>query len=257
MREIDHWNKSSVLRVAESKGGVLVTTHPDDNLIKAVTPWPTPELLQKYYARSRFEGRTSEDTSAATSGLGHYSDLQSLNSEDAVTWSFFGSLAYAPAAHRLAVFNRLLESINADVVVDPPICWLWRRLPHPEKLDSSGGPEIDFAFLSKSTLVLGEAKWNSGLGTGQGIDGNRSQLYLRAQYCNVQARKALPTVSQFIVLGVGRSANVFDGSDIGLVTCANLKQLSWDEVAECFPTECAAELKSYLAWKSRYSGRAT
>jgi hypothetical protein len=166
MREIQHWNQASVLRVAESKGGVLVTTHPDHNLTKAVTPWPTPELLQKYYASSRFEGRTSEDTSAAKSGLGHYSDLQSLNSEDAVTWSFFGGLTYAPAADRLAVFNRVLESVNATLVDDPPICWLWRRLPHPEKPESSGGPEIDFAFLSKSTLVLGEAKWNSGLGTG-------------------------------------------------------------------------------------------
>jgi hypothetical protein len=72
----------------------------------------------------------------------------------------------------------------------------------------------------------------------------------------VQARKALPSVTQFIVLGVGRSANVFEGSDIGLDTCACLKQLSWDGVAECFPTESVAELKSYLAWKSQYSGRA-
>jgi hypothetical protein len=93
MREIEHWNNTTVVRVAESTGGVLVTTHPDHNMVKAVTPWPTPELLQKYYASSRFEGRTSEDKSAAESGLGHYSDLQSLNSEDAVTWSFFGGLA--------------------------------------------------------------------------------------------------------------------------------------------------------------------
>jgi hypothetical protein len=253
MRNIPHWTKANTLRVAESKGGVLVTTHPDDNVVRSVRPWPPPELLQKYYASFRFDGRTPEDSEAARSGLGHYCDLQSLNSEDAVTWSFFGNLAYAQASDRLTVFNRILESIGAETVVEPPVAWLWRRIPHPEKPESSGGPEIDFAFLSESTLVLGEAKWNSRLGQGQGINGNRSQLYLRANYCDTQAAKALPSVKHFIVLGVGRSASVFDGSDSALNTTASIKQLSWEQVRQCFPKELTAELGDYLDWKSQYS----
>jgi hypothetical protein len=232
---------------------VLATTHPADNLVQSSRPWPTPELLQKYYASGRFEGRTAEDTAAARSGLGHYSDLQSLNSEDAVTWSFFGNLAYAAAQDRLTIFNRMLETIDEPRVEDAPVCWLWRRLPHPEKPMSNGGPEIDFGFLTDSTLVLGEAKWNSGLGQGQGVERNRSQLYLRARYCDLQAKLALPSVKRFVVLGVGRSASVFDGSDAELETCAAVKQLSWTQVAECFPRASATELEAYLQWKATYS----
>lgn len=253
MRDIQHWNGFSTLTVAESKSGVLVTTHSEANVVRTDSPWPSPELLQKYYASSRFRGKTAEDDKAAKSGLGHYSDIQSLNSEDAVTWSFFGNLAHASPSDRLATFNRILEQVGVSRVDDFPICWLWRRLPHPEKPESSGGPEIDFGFLSNSTLVLGEAKWNSGLGIGQGVGGNRSQLYLRAKYCDIQARKALPSVSRFIVLGVGRSANVFDGSDLNLDTETTIKQLSWLEVAECFPRSLASELDAYLRWKSQYS----
>lgn len=253
MREIPHWTDGKTIRVAESKSGVLVTVHPDDNLVASVKPWPTPELLQKCYASSRFVGKTLEDAEAAESGLGHYCDLQSLNSEDAVTWSFFGNLAYAPDTERLGVFNRILESIGCETVGDAPNCWLWRRISHPEKPESSGGPEIDFAFLSESTLLLGEAKWNSGLGQGQGVDGNRSQLYLRAKYCDGQAAKALPSVRNFVILGVGRSGAVFDGSDATLTTGASVNQLSWEQVRECFSGRTAAELNNYLAWKVQYS----
>ncbi len=106
---INPWLEDRTISLAESRGGVLVTTHPDDSMVRTCSPWPTPELLQKYYASSKFEGCTGKDSEAATSGLGHYTDLQSLNSEDAVTWSVFGSLAYAPASTRLSVFNRILE----------------------------------------------------------------------------------------------------------------------------------------------------
>jgi hypothetical protein len=256
MRNIPHWSGASTLTVAESKSGVLVTTHPEENLVKTASLRSAPELLQKYYASSRFQGKTTEDIEAAKSGLGHYSDLQSLNSEDAVTWSFFGNLAYSSPSDRLATFNHVLERFGLSGVDDSPMCWLWRRLPHPEKPESSGGPEIDFGFLSTSTLLLGEAKWNSALGIGQGVDGNRSQLYLRAKYCDVQARKALRSVSRFIVLGIGRSANVFDGTDADLDTEADIRQLSWSEMAECFPPGLAGELAAYLLWKSQYSGRA-
>jgi len=201
LRYIPHWQQARTIAVAESKGGVLVAIRPDDNLIRKCDPWPTPELLQKFYASSRFVGKTEDDTSAATSTLGHYSDIQSLNSGDAITWSIFGNLAYAQASARLEVLNSILTSIGASTIDDPPVCWLWRRLPHPEKPSSSGGPEIDFGFISRTTLVLGEAKWNSALGVGQGIARDRSQLFLRALYCDGQARKALPMVTNFIVLG--------------------------------------------------------
>lgn len=256
MREIKHWRHGETATVAESKGGVLVTAHPAENVVRAVEPWPTPELLQKYYASSRFRGKTPADSALAASGLGYYSDLQSLNSEDAITWSFFGNLAYASSPTRLDVLNRILEAAGLPTTDGSPICWLWRRLPHPEKPESNGGPEMDFGFLTKSLLVLGEAKWNSKLGQGQGVARNRSQLYLRAKYCDNMALHAHPTVRRCVVLGVGRNATVFDKSEAKLDTRACIRQLSWDQVCRCFPEKIASELEDYLAWKSEYSRHA-
>ena len=253
MHRVPHWQGTHTIEVAESLGGVLATVDPADNLIRRPMPWPPPELLQKLYASSRFRGRTPEDDEAATRLLGHYSDLQSLNSEDAVTWSFFGNLAYAPAPERMHVLNEMLARIGLPPEGEPPVCWVWRRIPHPEKPASSGGPEIDFGFLTSSKLVLGEAKWNSKLAGGQGVDGNRNQLYLRAAYCDRLAPKALPTVRRFVVLGVGRTATVFDGSDPGPGTRAVVAQLSWGDVVGCFPAPLASALCSYLVWKSEHS----
>lgn len=255
MIEIPHWTNSRTICVAQSKGGVLVTRHPDDNLIASVSPWPTPELLQKYYASARFRGRTPDDQEAAQSGLGHYCDLQSLNSEDAITWSFFGNLAYAEAKQRLDVLNGILGSLGFPYVDDPPVCWLWRRLPHPEKPDSTGGPEIDFGFLSKTTLLLGEAKWNSRLGQKQGVNRDRSQLDLRAGFCEVFAKRFLPTVNNIIVLGVGRSATVFNNlEEYG--SGVKIGQLSWEQLCGCFREPTATQLNEYLSWKNHHSSPA-
>jgi hypothetical protein len=253
MKTIPHWNNTTLLNVAESRGGVLATTRPEENLVRSAMVPPSPELLQKFYASTRFQGKTPQDTSAAESGLGYYCDLQSLNSEDAITWSFFGNLAYRPASDRLAVFNGLMELIDSPIVDDPPLLWLWRRIPHPEKPESSGGPEIDFAFLSKTTLVLGEAKWNSMLGQGQGISGDKSQLDLRHMYCDIHARKALPGVRNFVLLGIGRNANVFANASSSQSNIADVKELSWNQVQECIPGSLGSELEKYLTWKLAYS----
>lgn len=256
MRDIPHWNTRETIRVAESAGGVLVVVNPRENLVLSSSAWLAPDLLQKLYASGRFRGASAEDDREAKRTLGYYCDLQSLNSEDAVTWSFFGNLSHSSATERKAVFNAMLAQIGQAADPEPPTCWLWRRLPHPEKPESSGGPEIDFGFLTGSTLLLGEAKWNSKLGVGQGIKGNRTQLFLRTHYCDTLAKKALPEVRRCLVLGIGRSANVFDGADPGIGSSATVAQLSWREVAQCFVGELAYDLKKYLAWKEQHSSAA-
>ena len=95
MKQIPDWAAAATVTVAESAGGVLATIDPFANLLRAgVSPWPPSELLQKLYGSDRWRGKTEEDDRLARAALGHYSDLQSLNSEDAITWSFFGPLIY-------------------------------------------------------------------------------------------------------------------------------------------------------------------
>jgi hypothetical protein len=101
MIEGEHWDKGRSIFLAGSASGIWVTAHPLENLVRpARGPWPTPELLQKFNARGRFRGKTPEDDAAARSGLGYFCDLQSLNSEDALTWSVFGPLIYSSPVKR-------------------------------------------------------------------------------------------------------------------------------------------------------------
>jgi len=90
------WNDNEIL-IAHSKGGVIVTAHPYDNLIRTgCVPWPPPEIVQKLYQSRQIRAFAGADKQICTSGLGFYCDLQSIHSEDAITWSVFGTAALAP-----------------------------------------------------------------------------------------------------------------------------------------------------------------
>lgn len=253
MKKIKGWLGASSVEVVESAGGILATVDPLANLVRGgVSPWPPPELLQKLYASHRWRGKTLEDDQQARSALGHYSDLQSLNSEDAVTWSFFGPLIYGPPEERLQFVGRCLDRLGFPSPTSA-VMWLWRRIPHPEKAASTGGPEIDFGIQTDECLVLGEAKWNSAVGVGQGIGHNRSQLDLRLAYCSDFGTKALPRTRHWAVLGVGRSTDILSAAPLGCSTV--VENLSWMELLGFLPAERRSELAAYLAWKNMYSSK--
>jgi hypothetical protein len=257
LHNIEHWSGEGSIAVAESKSGVLVTINPHDNLVTTgVAPWPTPEILQKLYASDRFKGKTPEDDAAARETLGHFSNLQSLNSEDAVTWSVIGPVMYGPPALKQHFADRLLTRLDLPTSSSVAL-WLWRRIPHPEKPASIGGPEIDFGLLTDRCAVFGEAKWNSGLGRGQGVKGDRSQLDLRAAYCARMGTKTIPGIQHWAVLGVGRSADVFSASGQLPIGCEAVGRhnLTWQEIVNCLPTELTTEVRQYLHWKELHSSK--
>jgi len=250
VKQIEGWSGRAVLDVAESAGGVLATVDPLANLIRRdISLWPAPELIQKLYASERWNGKTPEDDRAARQSLGYYCDLQSLNSEDAITWSFFGPLMYGPVEWRHHFATVLFEAIGLQAPRSVAI-WLWRRIPHPEKPASTGGPEIDFGLRSESCLVFGEAKWNSPVGVRQGIAKDRTQLDLRLAYCGGLGPRALPGVRRWAVLGVGRSDDVLGTVEQGSVIVHNT---SWKQLVDFMPVLLRPELEQYLTWKERYS----
>lgn len=249
MRRIDDWQGNGELEVAQSAGGVLATVDPFAALYSSIcAPWPPPELLQKLYASDRWRGKTPEDDLAVRQRLGHYCDLQSLNSEDAITWSFFGPLIYGNESWRQHFAGHLFRWLDLPEPSRITI-WLWRRIPHVEKLASNGGPEIDVGFQSETTVILGEAKWNSHLGRGQGVAGNRSQLDLRTSFCNQLGMKWMPSVSHWSVLGIGRASDVLD-TTTSPIPVANCR---WRQLLEFLPDQLSEPLTCYLDWKERYS----
>jgi len=50
--------------------------------------------------------------------LGYYCDLQSLNSEDALTWSVFGPLIHGPAPRRLEFVRSLFTELGLPCPIE-------------------------------------------------------------------------------------------------------------------------------------------
>ena len=149
-----NWNQQEV-EILTSKGGVIAFANPYNNLVSAgVEPWPPAEVVQKLY-QSRQTRAFSEDQKEKLQKFnGYYSDLQSIHSEDAITWSVFGTLAHAPNEIRNKFISELLQSLNLDSeAVNSSEVFLWRRIPHPDTL-VSGGPEIDFGILTNEDHTI-------------------------------------------------------------------------------------------------------
>jgi hypothetical protein len=215
-----------------------------------VRPWPPPELIQKVY-QSR-QARAFVDV-AATSKLGFYSDLQSIHSEDATTWSVFGPAIYAQPTMKVAFVRELLAAI--DVQGDPANAsiWLWRRLPHPDTL-VPGGPEIDFGVQTDNVFLLGEAKWRSSVGAAQGVSRDKDQLTLRREFCEKYGRILLPSVRRFVVLGVSWHGGMVPRSDTSAAgVFLHVRDATWQSLAGITSHPCAGELRSYLRWKAEHS----
>jgi hypothetical protein len=237
---IKNWNNVDI-EIVESKGGVKATINPYDNLIKTnILPWPLPEVLQKLYQSNHHK---SFDNSIGWD-LGYYSDIQSLNSEDAMTWSYFGTLAYADRKIKVEFLTKLLKllKLNVDCSIKDVNISLWRRIPHPDTL-VSGGPEIDFIIQSEKVVLLGEAKWLSGISVNQGKKKNKDQIELRKEFLEKY------------------SSIIFPNLDIANVLCLSFNpsnhksalNLTWHDLIYAKIHPLGDELIRYYEWKKIYS----
>jgi hypothetical protein len=203
MRTLPDWRGNAVT-LAESHGGVLAFRDVQEGLIRGNAPvWPTPEITQKLHKSRHQTAYRHDDLDAVVTKLGYYCDLQSVHSEDAITWNVFGPISYADEAIRLEYCASLFQLI--DPSLPPPTgstISLWRRVPHPET-DSVGGPEVDVLIQTPEVVVVGEAKWMSAVGSGQGVDKNKDQLALRKEYLEGLGRRIYATETIGVVLSIG------------------------------------------------------
>jgi hypothetical protein len=256
MTRVPDWRGVDV-DVARSAGGVMALASPWENVVRTgIHPWPPPELLQKVYQSRQLRAFVGADNAVATSVLGFYSDLQSIHSEDAITWSVFGPIAYASREVRNPFIRDLLTLIG--VPCDPfeaATVWLWRRLPHPDTL-VPGGPEIDFGIQTDTLFLLGEAKWLSPVSANQGVLGDTDQLTLRREFCDKYGRRLLPTCRRFVVLGVSPEGGMVPHGDTTAdgVTLHG-RDTTWEAVIGLDSHPLRQELGAYLDWKRRNSRR--
>jgi hypothetical protein len=251
MPTIRDWRGAEV-EVAHSAGGVIAVVDPWANTVRGgVSPWPPPELIQKAYQSRQVRSFRDAHAAAAIRALGYYTDLQSLHSEDALTWSVFGTVAYAAPSIRTAFVAELLRLIDIpheEPVLDANI-WLWRRLPHPDTL-VPGGPEVDFGIQTADVFLLGEAKWLSPVGALQGVAGDKDQLALRREFCEKYGRGVLPGCRRFVVLAVSRAGGVLPETNAEVAgVSVHARDATWERVVALSSHPSADELRVYLVWK--------
>lgn len=251
MHAIRDWNDREIA-IAESAGGVRAVVHFSDNLVRSgVVPWPPGEVLQKLYKSNHQDSYFGADRVAVTQVLSFYSDLQSLHSEDAITWSVFGPLVYGTIADRCRFVQSLLHLIKIPVErVDQASVWLWRRVPHPDTL-VSGGPEIDFGIYCNGTIILGESKWRgSKFVTGQGKAKNKDQLLLRQDFLQKHAASMCEPVNHLVILALSWRGSLLMKTDIPVSQCTMcLRDLTWDSLITGTEHPNKDELLRYLKWK--------
>jgi len=247
LNELADWN-GNIIPIAHSKGGVKAVAHPFDNLVHTgIANWPPPEIVQKLYKSRHDEAFEGKDLEIATSGLGYYCDLQSLHSEDAFTWSVFGTIARSPQGiieTWLRDLFRLIDlpdsdSANAEI-------FLWRRIPHPDTL-VSGGPEIDVGILTSNTVIIGEAKWLSGVGAKQGKARNKDQICLRGEFLAKYGQALFPDRLHKIVLGVSLLPNAFKNTTTS--EGISFRRTLWQYICALPSHPLADALIRYGEWK--------
>lgn len=243
------------IQIATSVGGVRATGTPWDGVVRGdVVPWPPPELVQKAYASRQVRAFRDVELSRATASLGCYCDLQSIHSEDALTWSLFGPLANATDVVRAQYASQLIgHCLGESVPATSAHIWLWRRIPHPDTL-VPGGPEIDFGLHTCSTLVLGEAKWRSGVGKAQGAGGQKDQLQLRVEFCEKYGSQLYPGVDRFVVLFVSQMRGSLSDAQLSLGSeRVRVVDATWAELGALSANPWRTEFADQLAWRQARS----
>jgi hypothetical protein len=247
---IENWNSVAV-EAARSRGGVLALARVRDNLITTgIDVWPPPEILQKLYQSRQARAFDPDELAILTTDLGYYCDLQSVHSEDAITWSYLAPVATSEASVQVGLLNWLSGRMGLPATNSACAISILRRIPHPDTL-VSGGPELDVLLIGDQVVLMAEAKWRSGEVRGQGISGRKSQLQLRAEYFTKYGHQVFGDRA-FGVLGlVLRHGDLaWDGPDDGTVTFGSV---TWEELVDFEPHPYRDEYGRYYRWKLEHS----
>lgn len=238
------WNGKEI-RIERSKRGKISVCDYEDNLIVPTNSiWPHPDIVKKLYKSKHVDAFDDHARFELCKKLGFYCDLQSLRSEDAITWSVFGTLQYFPKEHQIEFINSLLTHvrwIDEKLHVNDCLIQLWTRIAHPDTL-VSGGPELDFQIVSDKLVIFGESKWTSNVAKGQGRKKDKNQLQLRTEFLQKYGRKMFHKATRLLVLVVGLSERQND----------NYPYIAWEEICSKIQHPLGNEIKSYYLWKKEY-----
>lgn len=193
--------------------------------------------------------------------LGHYSRIQSIRSEDAVTWSVFqGNLD--------KWLSGLLDELFPGTA--HPSAWgaeFWIRSPHPDTGNIVHGPEADAILHATGWRYVVEAKWLADIDGDQGTARAATQLDFRSYVARLdtgeerQSGVIVVTPRPNLYPPARNEKSVFrryfevDGEryrPTGLADELDARAVTWEEISQRLAqvTELGNVVK-YLEWKTR------
>ncbi|MBK9290275.1 MAG: hypothetical protein IPM52_01375 [Bacteroidetes bacterium] len=230
------FNKDKI-EIIKSKGNSgAVSSYKDNLLIPHNIIWPPIEIVGRLYKSNHLDDFDNSVQSELIKELGYYTDLQSINSEDALTWSLFGYISKQNNEVRTDFLNELLKYLKYKDSQKNCNINLWTRLPHPDTF-VSGGPEIDVFIQSEEYIILIECKYKSQIGQNQGKDKDKDQIQIRKEWANKIGSKIFPN-HVIITLLVG--LDVVDDS---------IAFINWENLIAFKSIPHKKELKDYYNWK--------
>lgn len=236
------WNGEEI-EIAKSKGGKICVCNYEDNLIIPNNSiCPHPDIVKKLYKSKHSEDFDERAFSELSKKLGFYCDLQSLRSEDAITWSAFGTLSYFPKSSQVQFINSLLEKIDETSQVNDCSIRLWTKIAHPDTL-VSGGPELDFLIVGDKLVLFGESKWMSKVAKGQGKKKDKDQVQLRTEFLQKYGKQIFPKADRLLVLIV--SVEPEEQNDY----CS---YINWETVCKEIQHPLGNEIGRYYSWKMEF-----
>jgi len=186
--------------------------------------------------------------------------LQSMKSEDTVTWAAFGS----------CVPDEVLTSIVDEAFGSSPRSggwqrFLWKRFVHPQTGRSQNGPEPDVVLFQPQSSYVVEAKWLSDLDDRQGRDGTLGQLALRATIARRESpdstRRGVlviaPSAARYPYARSGTFAEYFavDGNEYAPKDRAadvEARARTWERIIDVIERHLGrVEVVDYLRWRLR------
>lgn len=239
-----NWNGKPI-RVVRSKGKKLAVVDYKDNLvIPSKSIWPHFDILKKIY-KSNHE--KDFDNPEVKQELGFYCDLQSLASEDAITWSVFGTLNYFSKEEKIKFIKSLSKHLNLKCEINDCLISLWTKIMHPDT-KKLGGPELDFLIISDSVVLLGESKWGSKISENQGKNKNKDQIQLRLDFKKQYAEKIFKDKTCYVLLVVKDELDLNKFRNIYKECLIS----SWEIICRELEHPLGDELSKHYKWKKTY-----
>lgn len=257
--EIPNWKGRNiqVARSGEQFNGRMAVVDFKDNLVAAAIPECIPfPLLQKLVRSVHEADYFGAARTAVTNLLDFYTDLQSLASEDAITFSYFGPIWLRGSTEVARFTDWLVRELELPLRKTATANMeFWRRIPHAQTAGRNGS-EFDWAVQSANLLLFSENEFCGSHASNLGIRCDLSQVEMLREYVIKWGAALHPSVERFVILyitpfALAQSA-VQEDFPIGRAWL-HIRNLTWQHLSSYRGHPLGTEFGEYFDWRCAHA----